>query len=122
MDKFTVRDSVGSVDVDASVAAYAQALSQWVVENETPLDKVERALEAVFDERPNTRLPTPFLVSLTVQEMKQDPSLFKSLSNRVAAYIKGECANNTGRLHITKGKGGGVMRLARPGEEIPSRG
>ena len=122
MDKFTVRDSNGSVDVGASVAAYTQALSSWVSVNESPVESIERAVEAVFDSHPSTsRLPTPFLVSLAVQEMGADPSQFKSLSGRVSAYIKGQCADNTGRLDISKGNGGGVARLARPGEPVPAR-
>lgn len=122
MDKFTVRDSNGAVDVNASVSAYAKALTGWVSVNETPVESIERAVEAVFDSHPSTtRLPVPFLNSLAVQEMKADPSQFKILSSRVAAYIKGQCADNTGRLDITKGNGGGVARLARPGEAIPAR-
>jgi len=122
MDKFTVRDSSGSVDVGASVAAYNRALTDWVSVNETPVESIERAVEAVFDSRPATpRLPTPFLTSLVVQEMNADPSQYKALSARVGTYIKGQCAENTGRLDISKGKGGGVARLARPGEPIPAR-
>lgn len=122
MDKFTVRDSNGAVDVGASVSAYTQALTGWVSVNETPVESIERAVEAVFDSHPSTpRLPTPFLTSLAVQEMGADPSQFKVLSARVAAYIKGQSADNTGRLDIAKGNGGGVARLARPGEPIPAR-
>ena len=108
MDKFTVRDSVGSVDVEASVAAYTQVLKQWVAENEVPVDRIARAVDTVFDNKPNARLPTPFLVSLAVQELNADPMLFKTLSLRVTDYIKGQCAN--GAFTVTKGKGGGVMR------------
>lgn len=122
MDKFTVRDAGGSVDVAASVASYREALNSWVSVNETPVEVIERAVEAVFDSRSSTqRLPTPFLVSLAVQEIGADPSQFKALSARVSAYVKGQCAENTGRLDTSKGKGGGVLRLARPGEDIPAR-
>ena len=118
MDKFTVRDSVGTVDVDASVAAYAQALTQWVNDNEMPVERIATAVDAVFDSRPNTRLPTPFLVSLAVQELQADPLLFKSLSVRVANYVKGECNSENGRFTVTKGKGGGVERLRRANEQL----
>lgn len=122
MDKFTVRDSNGSVDVVASVSAYNKALNDWVSANETPIEVIERAVEAVFDSHPSvSRLPTPFLTSLAVQEIKADPSQFKTLSARVSAYIKGQCADNTGRFDVLKGNGGGVARLARPGEPIPPR-
>ena len=121
MDKFTVRDASGSVDFAASAAAHSKALADWAV-NETPVEAIELAVEAVFDSRPTTpRMPTPFLVNLVVQEMGTDPTQFNAQSARVAAYLKGQCASNTGRLDVTKGRGGGVARLARPGEPIPAR-
>jgi hypothetical protein len=119
MDKFTVRDSNGSVDVVASVSAYSKAINDWVSVNETPVEKIERAVEAVFDSH-TSRLPTPFLVSLAVQELGVEPDQFQGASNRVAAYLKGQVAS--GRLDSTKGKGGGLSRLARPGEPIPVQG
>jgi hypothetical protein len=118
MDKFTVRDSNGSVDVKASVGAYSKSLADWVSVNETPVDKIENAVESVFDSH-STRLPTQFLVSLAVQELGTPPDQFQSVSNRVAAYIKGQLAS--GRLDSTKGKGGGISRLARPGESVSDR-
>ena len=108
MDKFTVRDSVGSVNVEASVAAYTEALSQWVSDNEIPVDRITTAVNSVLDSRPNTRLPTPFLVSLAVQELNLEPALFKAATQRVTDYVKGQCAN--GNFTVTKGKGGGIMR------------
>jgi hypothetical protein len=119
MDKFTVRDSNGSVDVGASLASYSKAINDWVSVNETPVEVIERAVEAVFDSH-TSRLPTPFLASLAVQEMNADPERFQSLTNRVTTYIKGQVAS--GRFDSTKGKGGGIARLARPGEPLPSKG
>lgn len=115
MDKFTVRDSNGAVDVKASVGAYTKALGSWVSANETPIESIESAVEAVFDSHA-TRLPTQFLVSLAVQELDTAPEQFQSVSNRVSAYVKGQVAS--GRFDSTKGKGGGIARLARPGEPV----
>lgn len=119
MDKFTVRDSNGSVDVAVSLASYSKALNNWVSVNETPVEVIERAVEAVFDSN-SSRLPTPFLASLAVQGMNVDPERFQSLTNRVTTYIRGQVAS--GRLDSIKGKGGGITRLAVPGKSTSYKG
>lgn len=114
MDKFTVRDSNGSVDVAASVTAYSKSLNDWVSINETPVEIIEKAVEAVFDSH-TSRLPIAFLVNLAVQEMKATPEQYQALSRRVNSYVKGQIIS--GRFDSTKGKG--TSRLARLGEPIP---
>lgn len=121
MDKFTQRGADGSVDVAASANAYAKALTEWSAQNEIPSDTIETAVEAVFDRYNDQRLHMPVLVGFTLQELQATPDQHKALDKRVRAYLKGQCAENTGRLDIMKGVGGGVLRLARPGQEIPAR-
>lgn len=121
MDKFTVRGSSGSVDVVASANAYAKALTEWVAQNELSSETIETAVEAVFDRFPGQRLPMPALLSLSVAELGASPDQHKTLTARVHAYVTGQSADNTGRIDIGKGKGGGVSRLALPGEEVPAR-
>lgn len=117
MDKHTVFNSLGEADVAASANAYARALTQWKAEHEVPSEQIETAVEAVFD-RTKGRIPMPALINFTVSELSQDPSAFKSLSSRVHAYVTGQ--KETGRLTVTNGKGGGVERVARPGQPIPA--
>lgn len=119
MDKFTQRGADGAVDVAESAKAYAKALTEWAAQNETPTDTIEAAVEAVFD-RFDGRIAMPALVGLALQELKATPDQHKTLSTRVRAYIKGQNAENTGRLDIMKGVGGGVARLARPGQPVPA--
>lgn len=118
MDKFTIRDANGTVDTAASVRAYSNALAAWVSANETPVDSIERAVEAVFDTH-DKRMPTGFLVDCTMQELNVDPERFQTVSKHVVSYVKGQVAS--GRIDSTKGTGGGLSRLARPGEPIPAR-
>ena len=118
MDKFTVRNSDGSVDVAASANAYAVALAKWVSENEIASEMIEAAVEATFDRHPG-RLPMPALLSGAVNELGAAPAQFKALTERCHAYVRGQA--EVGRLEIGKGKGGGVSRLARPGEPIPAK-
>lgn len=62
MDKYTVRDSSGSVDIIASFSAYAEVLTEWVKNNEFPTEKVEAAVEAVFDRYPDKPVHVPTLM------------------------------------------------------------
>lgn len=125
MDKFTVFANDGSVDVAASAAAYAKALTSWKATNEVPTETIEAAVEAVFDRFPGQRLSMPALIHSALSELQAAPSQHKALTARVQSYVSGQCglgdARNTGRLDIQKGVGGGVLRLAVPGAEIPAR-
>lgn len=121
MDKFTKRGMDGSVDVVASAQAYASALTKWAAENEIAGEKIENAVEAVFDQFPGQTLPMPALLNLSVAKIGGTPEQHKTLTNRVHAYVSGQCNKNTGRLEVSKGKGGGVLRLAKPGQTIPAR-
>lgn len=120
MDKYTVLGADGTADVAASANAYAKALTEWKAQNEVPSETIETAVEAVFDRNPG-RIPMPVLLSFATQELGATPETFRSLHDRVHAYVVGQSANNTGRIDIGRGKGGGVERLARPGEPVPAR-
>jgi hypothetical protein len=116
MDKFVVRSTDGSVDVAASANAYALTLTKWVAENEVPVTDIEAAVESVFDQH-SGKLPMPALLNAAVNELGATPTQFKALTERCVAYIRGQAT--LGRLEITKGKGGGVSRIALPGQPIP---
>jgi hypothetical protein len=116
MDKFTKRGADGSVDVAASAETYAKALTEWARQNEIPSEKIETAVEAVFNRFDGQRLPMPALVGLALQELGAEPSQHKALTKRVHDYVRGQSAGNTGRLNIGKGVGGGVLRVSRPGQ------
>lgn len=118
MDKYTVFNSLGEVDVAVSANAYARALTEWKTQNEIPSDQIEAAVETVFN-RGTDRLPMPALVSAAVFELSTDASQFKALTKRVHAYITGQ--KQIGRLSVVQGKGGGVTRLALPGQPIPAQ-
>jgi hypothetical protein len=118
MDKFTVRNSDGSVNVSQSTAAYTKALTDWVASNQTPVADLERAVDSVFDAH-SSRIPMPALISLAVQNLSSDPTQFQALSGRVRTYVKSQCGEG-GRLQVVKGTHGGVERLARPSESLDS--
>lgn len=117
MDKYTKFNSLGEADVAASAGAYAVALTQWKAEHEIPSSRIETAVETVFD-RTSGKIPMPALVNFAVNEISNDPTQFKGLAARVHAYVTGQ--RKAGRLTVTNGKNGGVQRLARPGEPVPT--
>ena len=119
MDKFTVRDATGSVDVLASATKYAEALQAWATENEADADTIEGAVEAVFDRFDGRRMPMPMLLASAVAELGATPDQHKALTARVHAYVKGQ--RKAGRLGVELGPKGGVSRLARPGEPLPEK-
>lgn len=116
MDKYTVRSaSDGSVDVSASVANYHNALAAWVTSNEVSTEAVREAIDTVFDQQASdTRLTLPVLISYTMAILNPSPSQFSAVEDRIRAFLKGEA-----RFNSSKGKGGGVMRLALQGEPLP---
>jgi hypothetical protein len=117
MDKFTVRDATGSVDVLGSATKYAEALQAWCAEHEVDSDTIETAVEAVFDRFDGKRMSVPALIGYAVTELAASPEQHKALTARVHAYMKGQ--KETGRLEVTLGPKGGIARMARPGEPIP---
>jgi len=110
MDKFTVRDETGAVDVTASALAYGEALAAWVADNEVSSETIETAINAVFDRYPGVRIPMPALLSAAVTELSATPDQHAALTKRCHEYVRGQ--NVAGKLFITKGKGGGVSREA----------
>lgn len=121
MDKYTVFGTDGTADVAASQAKYAEALTAWKGSNETPSEKIEAAVEAVFDAFPGQRLKMPFLVNASVTRLGGTPSQHASLTKAVHGYLTAQSAKNTGRIDIAKGVNGGVSRLALPGQPVPAR-
>lgn len=121
MDKFTKFASDGSADVSASTEAYAEALASWKASNEVATEVIETAVEAVFDSFPGQRLPMPALLSAAVLNLGTTPEQHKTLTTRCHAYVTGQSADNKGRIDIGRGKGGGVLRLALPGQPVPAR-
>jgi len=111
MDRFTRRNADGSVNIVASQSAHTEALNQWVAENEVPVDRISTALNTVLDQNASSsRIPMPALLSLVAHELGTSVQNFKSVSNRIHAFVTSQV--KAGRLFVVKGKGGGVTREA----------
>lgn len=109
MDKYTVRNSSGAVDVEASALSYAEALVKWVEDNELSQDSLNTAVHAVFDRFLGQTITMPSLLSAATLELSKDPLDYKENNQRLHKHVQG--LEKTGVLRITKGKGGGVARV-----------
>lgn len=101
--------SNGKVDVAATEAAFSAALALHISERETQNEQIAAAVSAVFDEHLGKTITMPVLQSLACARLAALPDNYKSLSERVATYAREQ---NGVTLRITKGKGGGVARIA----------
>ncbi len=107
MDKFTVRNVDGSVDVAASTALYVETLSHWLSQHEVSNDAIDAAINTAFDEHGST-IPTDAMVGFVVAKVNPNPSAFTLLSKRVRTYLKSQ--REAGKLHLAHGANGGLVR------------
>ncbi len=108
MDKYTVRNTDGSVDVNASSAAYTAALVEWVSTNEIPADDIAAAVDSVLDSAAGKRVAMPSLLNFAAQELGADVSSLQTISTRIHEYVSAQVKAE--KLFVMKGVGGGVSR------------
>lgn len=108
MDKYTVRDTTGSIDVTASAAKYSTALQLWASTNEIAADRIATAVNTVLDTYPGQNIPMQALIGKSIELLDGKPEQFSALNKRVHAFVSGQAT--AGLLTVTKGKGGGVGR------------
>ena len=115
-----VRSEDGSVDVQASTAAYAAELTEKLTARaakaaekasakELPSEATESAIDAVLGRYPeDQRLPMPALTAMVVTELNTPVEQFAAASKAVQAALRAR--RDAGTLSISKGAGGGVSR------------
>jgi len=106
MDKHTIRNDKGEIDINASVNEYSKALSLWVKENEVNQDEISKAMDTILDRF--DLLPIQMLVQETVQELNPTPEKFNVLKKQVQGFIKAQ--REIGVLMVKTGKHGGIHR------------
>lgn len=122
MDNNTIRNAIGEVDQKASLAGYANNLAKWCSENEVSTEMIQKAVDRVFDDHTDLtvteplRLTIPVLIGYAMAYCDHTPKQFSAVQERIRAYVKG-----SPRFDSSKGKGGGVARLALDGQPIPEK-
>jgi hypothetical protein len=107
-------------DLESNIAAFRAAYENHMSEKELEDTTIGTAVNAVFDKFPSAGINLPALSSMVAGNLNSQPENFKSLSKKVADYVR---ANSQGKklsddsfenpnsaFVITKGVGGGVRR------------
>ncbi len=108
MKKFEyVRNSNGTIDLEASVQAFTDKAQEDIAFEAQENVAIDAALDAVFDSKNNSRVTMPVLTVLVCEALGDNSP---DLAKRVHKFIQ----TNTNRFSINKGKGiGGVERLRK---------
>lgn len=111
LSSYVVRTDDGSIDHDATVAKFSGELVRYAAECETEAAAIGVHVNAVFDQYRGANLNMPALTSMTLTRLNCQPEAFKVLTEKVQGYIR-DRAGEGGAFTISKGKGGGVRRVA----------
>ncbi len=115
-NKYIVRGTDGSIDINGSVNAFATQLAT-VAQAEISTASIAEAVDAVYDAQDaGKRLPMAALVSLATTELSPEATQIGAVQKRVHSWVRAQA-----RFSIQKGVGGGVSRLALEGEPIPAK-
>jgi len=115
--------SAGTIDREASLSAAEVALDKYISEHETEQSTISDAVHAVFDQYKGASLTMPTIGGMTLRQLNAQPGNYKSLEKRVLDFVRANAGTRESgaSFSINKGVGGGVLRLALPGAEIPAR-
>ena len=119
-----VVDADGNIDQERSLAAFRSQVATRIAERQTEQAQIAEVVGAIFEENKGASINMPALRGLACAKLQAQPDMFKTLSNRVADYVR---ENSQGKVVdgvaerpeslflITKGSGGGVsVRADRP--------
>lgn len=89
INTFSVRDSLGNIDLGATEAKFLTALNKWSSEMTVDLSAVRKAVSDVFDANPGQVLSTDYIVAQVCIALKPEGSdAFKSTGDRVKTVLK----------------------------------
>lgn len=107
LSSYVVLFADGSINHEATVAKFAGDLSRFEAERELEANTIGTVIHALFDKHLGKKIPTPFVVSEALKALNAQPENYKVLSDKVAEFIK-----VSPEFVTTRGKGGGVARIA----------
>jgi len=106
---------LGTIDRDASIAAFSAALDAHIVETETEGAALADAVHAVFDgSTPGKVMTTPTVVALAMTHLSFTPETYQLLADKVKSFLQENSSKERdGSLFRSKkGQGGGLSRWA----------
>ena len=117
--KVVLRNNLGGVDAEATIALIESELLAWIEENEMDTDSIAAAVQAVYDKMPPAKIQMLDLNSLAnraTQILNVPVGSDSRVANRVKEYIRGESKRfkesngEEGAFMLQIGKGGGIFR------------
>lgn len=108
MSEYVVRDTTGTVDIDATIEKFGTELQSYLDTAERESVDIGNAVHAVFDQHKGVNINMPALVSLSLQWLDVSPANYSDMSEKVADYVR----SHKDAFLVSKGKGGGVRRIA----------
>lgn len=120
-----VHNSDGTIDQAASEAAFSSTLSAHIADREMQDTLISEKVSELFEAFKGQAIPLPTVASMVAQKLNALPANFKTLSERVANFVRANSQGETAKdgsverpnsyLIVSKGKGGGVaVRADRP--------
>lgn len=104
---YIVRNNNGSINQEATLERFATDLLKYEAERETENTTIGVAIHALFDAHLGKRLASPFVVGEALKSLNAQPDTYKLLTEKVMEYLR-----TNPDFSISKGKGGGVGRVA----------
>lgn len=108
MADMVVRDDTGCVDIEGTVATFRGELYAWLQEVECTTALIAEAVGKVFDTHKGACINMPALTSMSLHILGATPANYADLSEKVGAYVR----TSKTLFAVSKGKGGGVRRIA----------
>lgn len=106
-----VRDADGEIDADATLAAVRAQVASYVAQYRADQDTIKQAVDRAWSDYPNT--PSMNLDAVATFAMRHlgpmDPSTLVVVKKRITDYVR----SATNLFALTKGSGGGVLKLDR---------
>jgi hypothetical protein len=112
----------GSLNQDASEAAFRSAYLNFVAQRETEQSTIADAVGALFDAHQGTSINMPAVASMACAKLNAQPENYSTLTELVLSYVRENASEKRedGKLfRIGKGKGGGVKRWSEIPVEAP---
>lgn len=105
-----VRDSNGAIDVNGTLADWSKALAEYASKESADLETIAQAVERVWADFQGKSMNLDAIASFTMRHLPAvDPSAHAVVNERIKDYVR----SATSKFALTKGKGGGVIKLDR---------
>jgi len=113
-NKYTVRSVDGSIDIEASVAAFRVDLEVFLYDRDEKQARIDSAVEAVFVKNNQVRLPKSMLIDGVCAELGVSSESHTSTAKLVEVYLRENASTDgTRRFLSVKGQKGGFEKTQK---------